>query len=613
MASALMSMSESVQTSIIIQRQLNPKLTEQPSSAEQQQQPKGISVISQLLLVPALFGIEMVIAFEQIYQILFHQFLGVPVSLLSINGIVCGAISVTLLPLIGYFSDKGANPKKRKIFALIFGMSMFLCGLILLAVGGFIKLEKLDSLAENITSINVSSTATYTTTHSILVDELYGISSGDKVTTSRPLVTMATSLTNITHSSLPDTGGNSEVAVTAILSIIGFSLIDIGFDMSISLARAFILESAPKFQHTRLLVMSTASASIAGTTFSMIGCFDFPGALEPLFHVEGVAVTLIFFCALLICVLITGYSSTIITGHVIHIRSKDVHNNSKKTIAPSLVDVDDGTKIHKRRRLSKGGINNRTELHHTDRRYVPDILHTEEGDSTTRPLLLEDSLKSHNYSTMSLSTSSIIRAKDIHETMFPIKETNSENIHVNNPNDNESKVKDSHNKITADVTRPPNDCNKHENISKDEQKERQNDNEEPLVFTAVNSNSMSMSVGQSPLGEFYSRKLQHLNKKQLERGKKKSDFKVFMNKRLVILCLSCFFTFGALVTFTFYISNALNIGIFHGDPTALPGTVAYDQYQAGLRIAALGNLVLYITYMVISLNNTRIIKLIERC
>lgn len=67
MAAAMMSVSESMTASMILQQQMYSQQAEPPASG---QQPKGVGFFVQVLLVSALFGIETVIAFQQIYQIL---------------------------------------------------------------------------------------------------------------------------------------------------------------------------------------------------------------------------------------------------------------------------------------------------------------------------------------------------------------------------------------------------------------------------------------------------------------------------------------------------------------------------------------------------------------
>lgn len=497
--------------------------------------------------------------------------------------------------------------QKRKLCALFVGMIMFLCGMLLLIIAGFLKLQTLDAIYWS-RHTNSSSNDTFLTTPATLTALGFSRNSLNDTTTSQTLVTdSATSRSS--EAAAAEESSYSEVSVTAILSILAFSCVDIGFDMSISLTRAFILASTPVIQHTRLLVMATVAASMAGSSFSLIGCFDFPGILQPIFHVEGVAATLIFFCSLLFCIILTGYSFTIITGHVITKRARESgtqYRNNEKTTNIIAALSDQGTPNSNRRRLFKGKGQNKGDHHFTSRPYVPDILHTEEGDASTRPLLLEDSLKANNYSTLSICTSSMLSDYDPQDVHIREKEICR---YRNTSIDNATQCEDINDK-EAEVSLLTGEEHKElkEGSDADNKKQQFGHGVSSLLEAFKKSYSMSLSTTQAPLGDFHTKKLKNLQKDQPD--ELKNGNKLFKNKRLIILCCSCFFTFGGMITLIIYISNALNIGIFKGDPTALPGTEAYDYYQSGLRTAALGNTVLYVTYMIISINNTRLIKLI---
>uniref|UniRef100_A0A0B7A8V8 Uncharacterized protein n=1 Tax=Arion vulgaris TaxID=1028688 RepID=A0A0B7A8V8_9EUPU len=597
MAASIMSMSESIQASIIIHHQLQQQNHQLPSPYSQLQ-PKGIQLCTQAMLVSASFAIEMCISFEQIYQILILQYLGVPLSMVSINGIVCGGTSMILLPILGFVTDRGTNPKLRKLLSLFVGMGMFLCGLCLLVACGFIKLASKDVISfENITH-SINNTPTY-----------FPNISRDITTTDSTNLNLPTRETTQLPNHEPE--NTSGLPITAFMSIIGFALIDIGFDMSVSLTRAFILEITSATQHTRLLVMATVMASMAGTTFSFIGCFDFPEVLGSLFQVEGVAATLIFFCCLLFCVLIIGYSFTAVTGLLINVpkQLEKTHTQHKEPSNQLALSRDTATPRTSRRRVLKGRTHSQLHQLHENRPYVPDIHHTEERDLSTRPLLLEDSATINNYSAITGSSSFRYQIKDASEADTPTKKTVPRNILITTSIDNPIQGE------TTNLEFAENEENMDELSDLDDIGALMNehsvvDNGISAVLAAIKqSYSMSISVKQPPLGEFHNRKLEQLKGKNLAEGKK-SESKIFSNKRLVILTISSFFTNGSSLGFIIYSSNTLNIGILGGDPTALPGSEGYKQYERGLQTAALGNLVLYCSYMIVSISNNKIIDLI---
>ncbi|XP_059149653.1 uncharacterized protein LOC131936610 [Physella acuta] len=223
------------------------------------------------------------------------QYLYVPISLISVSGIVCGATSMITLPTLSVLMDRGSNPKKRKLFAISLGMIVFLCGLSLLIICGFIKLALFNKLSS---SANSNQTLPPT----------------DVISTTDPVPFL-----NVTSSDAVD---YAHLPVTVFLSILGFTMLDIGFDLSVSITRALIVDITPPSQQTRLLITATVAQAIAGTIFSMIGCFDMPHILEDLFHVEGVAATLLFFCFLLFAVVLFCYTSTISTGYFLQRRQR---------------------------------------------------------------------------------------------------------------------------------------------------------------------------------------------------------------------------------------------------------------------------------------------------
>ncbi|BFZ12971.1 hypothetical protein BsWGS_16010 [Bradybaena similaris] len=629
MAAAMVSMSESIQASIIIHHQLQQqnRLLSSAQQQQQQQQPqqKGIRFATQILLVSALFGIEMCVSFEQIYQILILQYLGVPVSMVSINGIVCGGVSMVLLPVLGYFTDRGSNPKVRKMLSLYVGMATFLCGLGLLIACGFIKLASRD-VAHSTNTTDLTATTDLTSMADLTTTTAF--TSMADVTATPTFITYTVSTTYDGHvnfsgstwisspavaTTAASSGGgpHSGIPATAFMSIAGFALIDIGFDMSVSLTRAFILENTPTFQHTRLLVLATMVASMAGTTFSIIGCFDFPRILGPIFQVEGVAAALIFFCSLLICIITLGYFCTTITGMMISKppEAREITSDRHMPLPhPPQQATDTGTARLPRRRPLKGLAQSQLQKLREDRPYVPDILHTEQGDASTRPLLLEDSIKVNNYSAISNSSAALNAAKDVAELDSPARLIAARNVYRNSMEDASKTESSNHDNPEPDENKPD-DVIAMDDASVPLYEQQHVDTSVAAVLAAIRqSYSLSMSVVQSPLGDFHSRKLQQLQEKKPT--EQNIGSKARLKKRLAILTVSSFFTVGSSLGFIVYVSNTLTVGIFHGDPTAPVGTEGYTLYEEGLQTAAFGNLVLYSSYMLVSMNNSKIIDLI---
>ncbi|RUS69905.1 hypothetical protein EGW08_022333, partial [Elysia chlorotica] len=113
MAGAMLSMSDSIHASIIIHHQLKQQQQRDaqraglPQGAEpdklqphldqdqqDEQKERRVGLCTRLMLVSSLFGIEMCMSFQQMYEVPVLQFLGVPVALVSVNGAIAGFISM---------------------------------------------------------------------------------------------------------------------------------------------------------------------------------------------------------------------------------------------------------------------------------------------------------------------------------------------------------------------------------------------------------------------------------------------------------------------------------------------------------------------------------------
>ncbi|XP_035826507.1 uncharacterized protein LOC101849136 [Aplysia californica] len=119
---------------------------------------------------------------------------------------------------------------------------------------------------------------------------------------------------------------DGEIPMTGILGVAGFVLLDMGFDLSMSVNRAFILEVVPSFQHTRILVVATSVAATGGILFSSLGVFDLSGYLRSAFHVDGMAATILLLSLVQAVFVTASFGSSIFMGHLLHVR----HSKSLK-------------------------------------------------------------------------------------------------------------------------------------------------------------------------------------------------------------------------------------------------------------------------------------------
>ncbi|RUS80595.1 hypothetical protein EGW08_011650 [Elysia chlorotica] len=253
----------------------------------------GVGTAQMVMLVAAMSGIEAVMAFEQIYEFLMLQYLGTPVALMSTSGVIAGASSLTIMPGLTYFVNRGAHSWKRKWYAICLGLTVFLLGLILLISAGIIKI------------INLS----------------------------KPL-NFVSNLSNSSMSELPNSGFHSSpsstmsfvydgVPATAILGMISFGLTGLAYDLGAPAVKSFALDTLPTHQHKAALATSTMLQGLGGTAITIIGAFDLPTIVENNFKMDGIAGTLLLMCVILVLTLVMSFAVTLISGKVIGLRMRN--------------------------------------------------------------------------------------------------------------------------------------------------------------------------------------------------------------------------------------------------------------------------------------------------
>ncbi|CAL1536512.1 unnamed protein product [Lymnaea stagnalis] len=278
-------------------------------SSRQTSRSRPLSLGQQLLLTAALLGTESTIVFEQIYNYLSLQYFGVPTSLMSVNGIIGGLSAIIIIPLAGVFIDRSSSAKIRKIIVVLFGLGIMVTGYIVFITASVLKLlqQPLTGNHFNSSFLKVGGNTTFSTLSN-------GSGPGDVTPTSRN----GTPTENV-----PDS-----LSASAILGIIGFTVIDTGYDVGNSMIRAYVLDHTPRDQHTTLLIKSTLMAAVAGTVMSFLGILDLPNILGDLFSVDGTATTFTLLVCLLCVVSVCCYSCTLLTGVSIARRA-----NSNKSVS----------------------------------------------------------------------------------------------------------------------------------------------------------------------------------------------------------------------------------------------------------------------------------------
>ncbi|GFO38619.1 hypothetical protein PoB_006512400 [Plakobranchus ocellatus] len=378
------SASQSLQASVIVRQQQQQHRPNGKLSGQQQQH---LNIWQQIRLTAALIGVEGTTAFEQVYTFLSLQYLGVPVALMSINGTIAGTAAVIFILVAGQLIDKGRNPKRRKRWALAFGLFLFVSGCLLIISACVLKIMdrrravktgfEPPSLDETIFTstarpvgdgiAGTDSTGPYSNitffsmknatpseqirrSNASFLDVLDFPSqlpeSEDHVNSqiSRAVRNSVTTITsgrlsiesqvvslsdqpasayrhiksNILQSTTLDPHPPSAtvygIPLAAVLGILGYIFLDIGFDVGNPLVRAFILDHSPASQHTHLLVVATVLASVSGVLMSSLGVFDLPGAIEANFNVDGTAATFILMLSVIIIFAVSFFGCSVWTG-----------------------------------------------------------------------------------------------------------------------------------------------------------------------------------------------------------------------------------------------------------------------------------------------------------
>ncbi|GFO02180.1 proton-associated sugar transporter a [Plakobranchus ocellatus] len=583
--------------------------SKEKTEEEEEGERNPVSFSSCLMLVSPLFGIEMSMSFEQVYEILVLQFLGVPLELVSVNGIIAGCLGTLLLPALGVWTDGGNNPRKRKLLTLIVGLCVFLSGPLLLSSASLIKIHRMNKfsrLIHNCSKENLHGLSNYSVNDfgGEIVDTL--ILNNHTSASDRPF--SIETKESILY--------NQSVTGIVLISILGFMGLDLGFDLIVSLSRASILESVPKCQHKFVLSLATIVQSLAGFSCSLIGCFDLPGFLGSRFHADGAAATLIFFCCVLIAVTLVGFSLMGLATFRLKRKRNDSNNcsfpadltlgelmSSKMCNDESLicslvekVDVAADSDYLKEQKLSNlAFVSSQLTKLLDNQLFASNTNFMEEFDHDKRTLLLQDNSNT-NYCSINANHS-------YYESFYrSIQHHRQQETHVN------SSLEDT---VNGRRVEKVSICNFSEHSQEIPIPSNANsDLEERVTHEA----SLSLEDTSKPQREA------HRENTGLEKIASKEErpgvnvCRRQLKKKLTILCVSSFFAMGAQMCVTVYAANALNTGIIHGDPVALPGTQGRERYELGLRLGSIGNLIQYASFMVVSLASTRISAALgERC
>ena len=348
------------------------------------------------------------------------------------------------------------------------------------------------------------------------------------------------------------------VPTTAILGIVGFGLTDMAYDLATPAVKSFVLDTLPTHQHNAVLATSTVLQGLGGTAVTLIGVCDLPAIVGYTFKVDGIAGTLLLLCGILVLTLIISFSITLISGKVIG-RWMAKRNPSK-------------SKGYRGEDLTKSSFE---VEQHEQVKYRP--LSTSSTESCALSLSYANRGESLYFSQETQDQQ--------HEGPMSFKKKILSNFSCSDEKQCLLSYGDHRNVSQCSLG-----GNQHSEIQ-----------ETKSIWTQT---SIGSHLSGHNLCESVSAAVFH--------GDTRATKRILRNKRVITTCISCFFANGCLLCFSIYSPNALTIGIYKGDPLALPGLPGRELYEKGMRLGAVGILLMYTSTFISSMCNHKMMRMLGK-
>ncbi|GFN75206.1 hypothetical protein PoB_000171200 [Plakobranchus ocellatus] len=447
---------------------------------------------------------------------------------------------------------------------------------------------------------------------------------------------------------------DTAIPLAGILGILGYTLLDVGFDVGNPMVRAFILDHSPPSQHTHLLVLAAVLASMAGIFMSSLGVFDLPGAIEATFAVDGTAGAFILMLIVIIVIVVSFFGCSVWTGTSLG-KFKACNNNIDcETVGEYHKSCNPYSKSKSNRSGDKESVykrvrsfrnrSSKTEMNVTEAKnqrvswkdsiYTDENVISNDGASLISQGSDNATGKYPSYMSFSQTANPLVEQK-VYATFKPMRSGDVKGFikppHSHTVSEN----------ISENHTTPPSFL--FITTSSDSSATHEMPSAEQSIVSAVNSKSIENSVQKdcSPFvktpHDMYetahcslSPKLSELphernlseraNANQSSNGSTTNStlaqisVRSLFTKRLLILIASTMLSVSGLICSVMYSSNTVTLGIYQADPTATLGTPENESYRQGLRTAAKANIVMYVAYFLsCALNNKSFQVLGEKC
>lgn len=218
-----------------------------------------------------------------------------PLSLLSLTSLAAGPTAVVLVTLLGWFSDRGSNPTRRRAWALILSAMVLVSGLAVVTVANLLHLRYVvPSFDSNqlLNTIRTSQTPGAEELSQTIVGSAKSYATGTTSPASyvnysnvsfQPVgISHSSELTSVsTNRSQPSTENDvtGSVPVTAGIGMLGYVLIDVGYDCITSNVRTWMLTCSPRSQPTLTFAAGLVMTSLGGMLSSVLGTVELPSVV----------------------------------------------------------------------------------------------------------------------------------------------------------------------------------------------------------------------------------------------------------------------------------------------------------------------------------------------
>ncbi|RUS82432.1 hypothetical protein EGW08_009820 [Elysia chlorotica] len=330
----------------------------------------------QLTITSEMIGLEANIAMEVILMIANIQTLGVPVRYSSIPGTVAAAAGVFLIPCLGFVLDRWAKSKQSKAKILAFTTTIHLVGslLVLLANGiklgmslgsdssggngtsgdnltNFLLLQIKTQTGFNSTSLKIP--PDWNNTVSVIPDSIitregeynysdyfqsqqkllnqsslthsetaFPFNNPYNISVHVPFATLNTSMEKARTFYKEEIPRNFSVAQAseetipfyAYIGMVGYTLLDCGYDSSNCFLKTFVLHCTPVEYHVSVIVKSIMVSSVGGVLVSILGSLDLGQILTAGTGLDSSSALACLVSALSNLLLVSGALATFICG-----------------------------------------------------------------------------------------------------------------------------------------------------------------------------------------------------------------------------------------------------------------------------------------------------------